>query len=118
MDEIFLRQKSRALWLRVDDGNTRFFIERLIFDGSFNSTSIVIVDGNHFENFEGMKSSIHGFYKTLFTRSEAWRPEGDGLSMPSLSVSARVRLESDFLEEGVLKALHRCCGDDPLVRMT
>ena len=73
--------------------------------------SFVIVDGNRFEDWDKMKSSIHGFYKSLFTESEAWRPKVDNLMMPSLSVSAREGLESEFLGEEIFKALHDCCGD-------
>lgn len=39
---------------------------------------------------------IHGFYKALFSASEAWRPEADDLSMPFLSNSSRVGVELNF----------------------
>ena len=57
-----------------------------------------------------MKSSIHGFYNELFYETEPWRPKVDGLSLPSLSTSAREVLEMQFDEE-VIRALHDYCGD-------
>ena len=35
----------------------------------------------------------------------------DGLSLPSLSTSAREVLEMPFDEEAVIRALHDCCGN-------
>jgi len=111
MHEISWRQKSRALWLRVGDRNTRFFHRVANFRRKFNSMSFVIVDGNRFEDCDEIKSSIHGFYKFLFTESEAWRPKVDNLRMPSLSVFAKKGLQLEFSEEEIFKALHDCCGD-------
>jgi len=71
----------------------------------------VIVDGNRFEDWDEMKSSINGFHKSLFTESDAWRPKVDNLRMPSLSVSAREGLQLEFSEEEIFKSLHDCCGD-------
>ena len=62
--EISWRQKSRALWLRVEDRNTRFVHRVANFRRKFNSMSFVIVDGNRFENWDKIKSSIHRFYKS------------------------------------------------------
>jgi len=72
--------------------------------------SSVIFDGSHFEDFDGMKTSVHGFYKSLLSESEAWRPKVDNLSLAPLSNYARMGIGLDFLEE-VLKAPHECCGD-------
>ena len=111
MHEISWRQKSRALWLRVGDRNTRYFHKVATLRRKFNSMSVVVVDGNWYEDRDEMKSSIYGFYKALFTESEPWRPKVDNLGMPSLTISAREGLQSEFSEEEILKALHDCCGD-------
>jgi len=114
MHEISWRQKSRALWLRVGDRNIRFFHRVANFRRKFNSMSLVIVDGKRFENWDEMKSSIYGFYKSLFTESEAWRRKVDNLMMPSLSVAGREGFESDFLEEEIINSDHDSCGDKSL----
>jgi len=73
--------------------------------------SRVEIEGNRYETIDSMKSSIHGFYKKLFFETEPWRPKVEGLSLPSLSTSAREVLEMSFDEEEVTRALHDCCGD-------
>jgi len=111
MHETSCRQKSRPLWLRVGDRNTRFFHKVDNFRRKFNSMSCVVVDGNRFEDRDEMKSSINGFYKSLFTESEGWRPKVDNLRMSSLSISIRDGLQLEFSEEENFKALHDSCGD-------
>ena len=64
--------------------------------------SRVEIEGNRYETIDSMKSSIHGFYKKLFSETEPWRPKVEGLSLPSLSTSAREVLEMPFDEEEVI----------------
>jgi len=45
----------------------------------FNSMSSIEMEGVLFDTLPAMKSVIFGFYKSLFTESEAWRPLVDGL---------------------------------------
>jgi len=61
-----------------------FFNRAATFQRKFNFMPSVTIDGSRFEDFNGMKMSIHGFYKVLFSESEAWRPKVDDLPMPSL----------------------------------
>jgi len=110
MEEISWRQKSRALRLREGDCSTKFFYRTTNLCRKFNFMSGLEIEGNCYETIESMKSSIHGFYKKLFSGTEPWRPKVDGLSLPSLSPSAREVLEMQFDEE-VIRALHNSCGD-------
>jgi len=71
----------------------------------------VEIEENRYETIDSMKSSIHIFYKKLFSETEPWRPRVEGLSLLSLSTSAREVLEMSFDEEEVTRALHDCCGD-------
>jgi len=64
-----------------------------------------VVDGNRFETADNMKSSVHGFYKELFTETESWRPKVDGLSLPSWPNAAKEVLEVQFNEAEMTKAL-------------
>jgi len=66
IEEISWRQKSRVLWLREGDCNTKFFHRTANLRKKFNFMSGVEIQGNRYETIESMKSSIHGFYKTIF----------------------------------------------------
>jgi len=71
MEEISWRQKSRALWLREGDRNTKFFHRTANLHRKFNFMSAVVVDGTRLETADNMKSSAHGFYNELFTETES-----------------------------------------------
>jgi len=111
MEEVSWRQKSRALRLGKGDRNRKFFHRTANLRRKFNFMSGVEIEGNRYETIESMKGCIHGFYKKLISETEPWRPQVEGLSLPSLSTTAMEVLEMPFDEEVVIRALHDCCGN-------
>jgi len=71
-EEISWRRKCRALLLRQLDIILIFSIGR------------PTLDGVRFDVLYDMKSAVYDFYKYLFTESKPWRPNVDGLFLPSL----------------------------------
>jgi len=71
LEEISWRQKSRALWLQAGDRNTKFFHRAASLHRKLNFISYIEVDGIRYDTLPAMKSAILGFYKSLFTVSEA-----------------------------------------------
>ena len=63
LEEMSWRQKSRALWLREGDRNTRFFHRTVNFRRKFNFMASVVVDGIRCETIDNLKMSIHGFFQ-------------------------------------------------------
>ena len=61
MEEISWRPKSRALWLREGDRNTKFFHRMANKHKKLNIMSGVEIEGNCYEMIGSMKSYIHGF---------------------------------------------------------
>ena len=114
MEEISWRQKSRALWLREGDRNTKFFHRMANLHRKFNHLSRVVVDGVQYEVFHEMKVAIHDYYKYLFTEPKSWRPKVDGLCLPVLQVGDKESLQRAFTKEEVVKALFDWCGDKAL----
>jgi len=111
MEEISWRQKSRVLWLNAGDRNTKFFHRVASLYRKFNFISYIEMDGTRFDTLPTMKSAIKGFYKSLFTESEAWRPQVDRLLLSQLQATEREFIELPFSEDEVSSALFECCGD-------
>ena len=86
LEEISWRQKSRGLWLRAGDQNTKFFHRVANLHRKFNTISSIEADGIRLDSLPEMKSVICGFYKTLYTEAENWRPLTDGLPLNQLRV--------------------------------
>jgi len=74
MEEISWRQKSRALWLKSSDRNTKLF-HRLANMHRMLTLSFVVVDGVQYAALLDLKHAIYNFYKSGFFESESWRPK-------------------------------------------
>ena len=58
-----------------------------------------------------MRSKVVNFYKKLYTKSDTWLPSMDGLEFARIEEAERLKLESDFSKEEVVKVLHEMEGD-------
>jgi len=111
LEEISWRQKSRALWLQAGDRNTKYFHRVASLHRKFNSLSTIEVEGTRYDTLPAMKDAILGFYKSLFTESEAWRPGVDELPLSQLRQIDKEPIELPFSEDEISRALFECCGD-------
>ncbi|GMP71230.1 hypothetical protein CsSME_00029724 [Camellia sinensis var. sinensis] len=91
MEEISYRQKSKCLWLKDGDRNTKFFYWMANAHRRANQIGKERVNGVLFSSEGEVKAGIVSFYQHLFRdEGEVWRPTLDG---------------SPFTEEEVLGAL-------------
>lgn len=112
MKEISFRQKSRCLWLKDEDRNTKFFHRTVNAHRRVNRIGRMRVDGVELSSSDAVRAGIVGFYEHLFRdEGEVWRPSLDGVSFDVISDTASCRLERTFAEDKVLEALRSMPGD-------
>ena len=99
LDEISWRQKSRALFLKKGDNNTRFFHGLANSHRRANTMRGVEVDDIMYEAESDIQDQVVGFYKSLYQEPEDLRPTVDGLDFASLDEADRLSLEREFDKE-------------------
>jgi hypothetical protein len=110
-DEISWRQKSRALWLREGDKNTKFFHRVANSNRRNNTIGKLCVDGELTEDHEAIKVHIVNFYQSLYKESGVPRPLLDGLEFISLETEDVQWLERQFDEEEITEVIKGFNGD-------
>ena len=66
LEEILWRQKSRMLWIKEGDNNTKFFHKMANSRRRFNHLSFLEVDGVIYEEESKMAAQVVNFYKNLY----------------------------------------------------
>ena len=109
-EEISWRQKSRALWLREGDKNTKFFHRLANSNRRYNSISSLSINGVLSTDSDTISECITNFYSHLF-EEEGDRPLLDGLDFSMISGEDAVWLERPFDEEEVAGVVAGFNGD-------
>uniref|UniRef100_A0A2N9J9F5 Reverse transcriptase domain-containing protein n=1 Tax=Fagus sylvatica TaxID=28930 RepID=A0A2N9J9F5_FAGSY len=111
MEEICWRQKSRTLWLKEGDKNTKFFHRIANSHRRKNAIGQLEVEGVTVTDTGEIKDRLVDFYKNLFTEIRVRRPTLDNLPFSSIDSEEAAGLEADFTEEEVSEAVHNMNGD-------
>ena len=111
LEEIYWRQKSKALYLKEGDNNPGFFHRLANSHRRTNAMRAVEVEGILYEDESAIQDQVVGFYKSLYRESESWRPTIDGLEFANLDEIDRVTLEREFEKEEIIAALREAKGD-------
>ena len=111
MEEVSWRQKSRVLWLKEGDNNTKFFHQMANSHRRSNYMERVEVDGTVFEMESEVKEKVVQFYASLYQEQEPWRPKVDGLVFDMISEEEQALLERKFDREEVLQVVKDLQGD-------
>ena len=105
MEETFRRQKSREIWLKECDKNTKFFHKMANARAKRNFLSNVKINGNTLIVEEDIKSRVCRAYRTLLSENEDCRPRIRDLQFRVLGIERYRSLEASFLEKEVFEAL-------------
>ena len=111
LEEIFWRQKSRELWLKKRDKNTRSFHKMANAYRRRNFLKKLRVNGVCLERENSIKEGVAGAFQLLLSETGEWRPSMEGLTFNSLSHTNSAALEVPFSEDEVFSAFSSLGGD-------
>uniref|UniRef100_A0A2N9GXU6 Reverse transcriptase domain-containing protein n=1 Tax=Fagus sylvatica TaxID=28930 RepID=A0A2N9GXU6_FAGSY len=111
LEEVSWRQKSRSLWLKEGDNNTKFFHKMANSHRRYNYMDKVEVDGVVFEEESEIREKVVHFYESLYQEAETWRPTVDGLEFEMITENESAVLERQFDKEEVLQVVKDLQGD-------
>ncbi|XP_019244358.1 PREDICTED: uncharacterized protein LOC109224226 [Nicotiana attenuata] len=110
-EETSWRQKSRCLWLKEGDKNTKYFQRMANYNRRSNIIDRLKIGDETIEDKALIKKEILEFYQNMYNESEPWRPDADFEGISTLSMEEKDELESSFVESEVLEALKSCAPD-------
>ena len=85
LEEISWRQKSRMLYLKEGDSDTKFFDQMANLHRRNTAITNLKADGVLTSNKKSIEDCIIQFYKNLFTEHKIYRPHPDVLNFPKIS---------------------------------
>ncbi|KAG5553365.1 hypothetical protein RHGRI_011291 [Rhododendron griersonianum] len=94
-EEISWRQKSRNLWLKEGERNTRFFHRMANCNRRNNFIGKIKIGDSILERDEEMRTGIANFYEGLFTETGASRLRVDDMNFDAISVDEALWLLQD-----------------------
>lgn len=106
-EEIFLRQRSRVLWLRAGDRNTKYFQAQAAQRKRMNKIeSLERVDGSVCQTREENHAEVQEFFQSLYS-SQGFRQMYDMLNLvtPRISIAMNEELDRPFTADEVRVAL-------------
>ena len=111
LKEISWWQKSRALWLREGDKNTKFFHRLANSNRRYNSISTLSINGELSTDSDVISEFITQFYQHLFEEEDCDRPLLDGLDFSMITKADALWLERPFDKDEVAGVVSGFNGD-------
>ena len=114
IDEICWRQKSRAIWLKEGDKNSKFFHCLASSHQSTNTIGKLLIDGVSSTNQDEIRDHIARFYEHLYMEDDSRRPILDGIEFTSIPIEEVTWLDRPFEEREIEEVVRGCKGDKAL----
>lgn len=101
-------QKSRLLWLREGDANTKFFHAVMSSRRRRNAIQTIQVNGVQTDGVEGIREAVFNHFSSHFKKVQVERPRIDNLNFRKLSLVESRDLTRPFTVEEVKNAIWDC----------
>ena len=111
LEEVSWRQKSRMLYIKEGDNNTKFFHKMANSRRRHNHISMLEVNGVIYKDESEMAIQAVQFYKKLYKETEEWRPFVEGLEFDQIEGLERDWLERRLEQQKVLRVVKEMEGD-------
>ena len=106
-----LEVKSRELWLKEGDKNSKFFHKMANARRRKNFLSSITVDGRKLTEETEMKEGVVNAFQNILSEKRDWRPSISGLPFSFLDSVQAVLIEDAFSMEEVQTAVFGLNGD-------
>lgn len=105
------RQKSRVLWLKEGDNNTKFFHKMANSNRRWNFMEKLEVDGTMYSLDSDIRDKAVQYYASLYKETEDWRPFVDDLPFEMIGDTDRSMLTTRFEKDEILQVIKDLQGD-------
>ena len=111
MEEISWGRKSREMWLKEGDKNTRFFHKMANSNRMRNCLKKIKVNGIWLSEDQEIQRGVVRAYQNLLPDPGGWHPSMNCLEFDRIGVEEAAKLEETFSVEEVFLALSELNGD-------
>ncbi|GKV42304.1 hypothetical protein SLEP1_g49718 [Rubroshorea leprosula] len=106
--ESMLQQKSRKMWLKEGDANTKFYHRSVKGRWRRNEINSIQINGEQCRGVSEIREGVVKYFKGLFTEEEWQRPKLDGINFRQLADTDNDFLMAKFTEEEIQNAVWDC----------
>ncbi|WMV57474.1 hypothetical protein MTR67_050859 [Solanum verrucosum] len=110
-EEVAWRQRSRALWLKEGDRNSKFFHRTANCHKRYNNIDKLIINGTSVIEPAEIRDEVITFYQKLYTETEVWRPKLNPRVQSRISEVDNAALQGQFEEHEIKNCVFSCAGD-------
>lgn len=110
-EEIAWRQRSRALWLKEGDRNTKFFHRTANCHRRYKNIDKLSVNGVCTGEPTVIKEEIINFYHNLYVETEKWRPQFNARTSTMANEMDNIMLQDQLSEKEIKKCVMARTGD-------